>query len=292
MYGLRENLMKGNIDLHTHSTASDGSMTPKELVRHAGERGLSAIALTDHDTIDGIKEAVDAARGIGLEVVPGVEISVDYKSEMHILGYFLDERYLKLAHTLEQLRENRNKRNKRMIKKLNDIGFNISIAEVEAECRDKVVGRSHIAKVMYNKGYVSSIRSAFDKYLSIGGAAYAKKEMLTPGQGIGMIIEAGGLPVLAHPMYLNHSIQQLDDLLSKLVKFKLKGIEAYYVDNTGKDTEAHLKLAEKYKLFVTGGSDFHGSLKPDIEIGTGRGNLNIPYQLLDKMKEIYRSLTL
>jgi len=272
------------IDLHTHSTASDGSLSPEELVRHAHEKGLSAIAITDHDTIDGIGQALQEGQRTGIEVIPGIEISVDFDPEMHMLGYFFDSSYLNIENTLEVLRKNREERNPKMIRKLNEMGFDISMDEVMEQAGGRIVARPHIARVMMKKGYVESVSEAFDKYLSVGKPAYIKRQMLSPEEGIEEITKAGGLPVLAHPIYLDMDFKSLDNLLEYLADKGLKGIEAYYVDNSEDETRELLRLADKYKLLVTGGSDYHGSFKPNIEIGVGYGNLYVPYELLERMK--------
>lgn len=276
--------MSGYIDLHTHSSVSDGSMTPGELVRYAHAKRLRAIALTDHDTVDGIEEALREAERLDFELVPGLEISVDYKREMHILAYFTGCSYRNMEEVLFFLRRSREERNPKIIRKLNEMGFEITLEEVVKEARGQIVGRPHIARAMFKKGYVTSMVEAFDRYLSSGRPAYYKKEKLTPAQGIREIANAGGIPVLAHPMYLGLDFHELDRLIEELKAAGLKGVEAFYVDNTPEQTLICLKLAEKHNLLVTGGSDFHGAFKPDIEIGTGHGNLQIPYELLEKMK--------
>lgn len=273
------------IDLHTHSSASDGSMSPRELVRHAKACGLSAIALTDHDTVEGIDEALDEGRRVGLEVVAGVEISADYKPEMHILGYFFNGTHNNIRDTLKKLRENRSIRNPKIVSKLNELGFDITLEEVEAEANGSVVGRPHIAKVLVKKGYVKSTEEAFEKYLSSGKPAYFKKDKLKPEESIQEIVKAGGIPVLAHPIYLYHTLSELDQLLEQLKKAGLIGVEAHYVDNSKEDTGNLLRLVIKHSLLATGGSDFHGDFKPGIELGKGRGNLKVPYELLDRMKQ-------
>ena len=272
------------IDLHTHSTASDGSLTPEELVRHAHEKGLSAIAVTDHDTIDGIGQALKEGHRTGLEIIPGIEISVDFDSEMHMLGYFCDSSYMNIENTLEILSKKREERNPKIIKKLNEMGFDINMDEVIEQAGGRIIARPHIARVMMEKGYVESVREAFDKYLSEGRPAYYKRELLSPEEGIKEIVKAGGIPVLAHPIYLNMDFKSLDRLLEYLTNKGLRGIEAYYVDNSDDETQKLLELADKHKLLITGGSDYHGSFKPDIEIGTGFGNLSVPYELLERMK--------
>jgi predicted metal-dependent phosphoesterase TrpH len=276
--------MERLVDLHTHSTASDGSMTPRELVRHAKENGLSALALTDHDTVEGIEAALDEGAKTGLEVVAGIEISVEFRPEMHILGYFFGDSYKNAFEIVDSLVESRNERNPKIIKKLNEIGFDITMDEVEKEALGNIVARPHMAKVLMKKGYVKSTSEAFDKYLGFGKPAYFPKNKLTPEEGIKVILNAGGIPVLAHPIFLDLGWRQLDELLTQLVSCGLKGIEAYYVENKGDDTGNLLRLAIKHNILATGGSDFHGSFKPDIEIGRGHGGLKVPYELLEKMK--------
>lgn len=272
------------IDLHTHSTASDGSMTPGELVHHAKEAGLSALALTDHDTLDGLEEAAEAGLENGIEVIRGVEIGVEYKPEMHILGYFFNDDYKKLQPLLNKLRENRERRNPKIIAKLNEMGFDITYEEVVKEAKGNVVARPHFAKVLMDKGYVGSIAEAFEKFLAAGKPAYFKKDKLTPLQGVTEIRKAGGLPVLAHPMYLNLSYTELDELLAEMKNAGLAGMEVYYSQQDGELTRQYEKLARKHNLFMTGGSDFHGRFKPDIRIGFTYGARKIPYELLEIMK--------
>jgi hypothetical protein len=276
--------MERYIDLHTHSTASDGSFSPRELIRHAKEKGLSAVALTDHDTVEGIEDALQEGLESGVEVIPGIEISVEYKPEMHILGYFFGDSYKNAAGVLESLIKSRNERNPKIISKLNELGYDITLDEVKNEAKGKVVARPHIAKVLVKKGYIKSTESAFERLLGYGKPAYFPKNRMTPEEGVREILDAGGIPVLAHPIFLFPNIAPLDELLGELASYGLKGIEAYYTDNTVKDTGNFLRLALKHNLLATGGSDFHGTFKPNIEIGCGYGNLKVPYELLDKMK--------
>ena len=293
------------IDLHTHSTASDGSLSPAELVRRAKQKGLSAIAITDHDTMDGVAEAMGEGKRIGVEVIAGVEISVDFEPEMHMLGYFFGSGFGRLEKTLVRLRKDRDERNPKIINRLNRLGFDINMDEVEREARGEVAGRAHIAKILYEKGYVSSMEEAFDKYLSGGKPAYVKRDKLTPEQGIREIENSGGIPVLAHPIYLGfdlscaggagfsaglkrcgEGLRQMDEVLHRLGGAGLKGLEAYYSDNSPEETENLLLLARRHNMLVTGGSDFHGRFREGVEIGTGRGNLSISYDLLERLKNL------
>ena len=280
-------------DLHTHSTASDGSMTPAELVRHAYESGLSAVALTDHDTVAGVEEALEEGAKIGIEVIAGVEISVslsewgfsEYETEMHMLGYFFSRNFEPIQATLEELRRKREQRNPKIIEKLNKMGFDITMEEVAAKAPGGVVGRGHIARVLMEKGYTASVAEGFEKYLGTGKPAYVRKDKLTPEQGINAILRSDGVPVLAHPVLLGLQREELAAVLDRLKAAGLKGIEALYPENTPEETEELLDLAAKTGLKVTGGSDFHGIYKPEIRIGVGRGCLRVPYSLLQKLKE-------
>ncbi len=277
--------MDKRIDLHTHSTASDGSMSPGELIRHAKENGLAAVAITDHDTIDGVDEALKVGAEIGIEVIAGVETSVDFNPEMHILGYFFGDAYMNFEPTLQKLRVNREERNPKMVEKLKSLGLDITMEEVRAEAKGNIVARPHMANVLMKKGYVKSIREAFEKYLADGKPAFVRKDKLSPEECITAIGQAGGVPVLAHPIFLGLSWTKLDELVARLVKAGLKGIETYYVENTGDDTGNLLRIAIKHNIIPTGGSDFHGSYKPDIEIGEGKGNLVVPYDVLERLKK-------
>lgn len=268
------------IDLHTHTTASDGTLKPQELVRLAEKTGLAAIAVTDHDTVEGLEAALEEGVALGLEVVPGVEISVDFINETHILGYFIDFYDPNLRTALERLREFRRKRNPLMVERLNQLGFAITLEEVAREAGGKVIGRPHIAKALMNKGYVKSIHEAFALYLTQGKPGYVDKEKLVAQEAIELITNSGGIAVLAHPKCLQLDLLDLEKAVQDLVQLGLKGIEAYYSTHSQPETQYYLQLAEKYNLLPTGGSDFHGSNKPEIKLG----KLAVPYHLLTKLK--------
>jgi len=277
----------GLIDLHVHTTASDGTLTPAELVARAQEKGLQAVAVTDHDTVEGLTEALAEAAKREFEVVPGVEISVDYRGgEMHILGYYIDPCSGPLLAGLEQLQEYRRERNPKVIRKLREVGLHITLEEVAEAAGGNVIGRPHFAAVLVRKGYAANTQEAFEKYLGAGQPAYVKKEKLTPEEGIELIVRAGGLPVLAHPKYIrDHNPDRLSALLDKLKGAGLRGVEVYYTAHTPEETDLYLGLTRKHALLVTGGSDFHGANKPEIELGAGTGNLQIPYELLAELRK-------
>ena len=270
------------IDLHVHTTASDGTMSPKQLVRYAKQKGLVALGITDHDTISGIKEAQIEGNLLGIEVIPGIEISTEYDGEMHILGYYIKETS-QFKKKLNEIRDKREIRNVKIISKLSNIGINISLGEVEEVAKGESIGRPHIAMVLMRKGYVDSIRTSFNKYIGKGKIAYVDREKVDVEEGIKLILEAGGLPVLAHPKYLNLSGAELDILLGKLKNYGLIGIEAYYSMNTKDETGLYLRLAIKHGLAVTGGTDFHGSNKPEIDIGIGKGNMKLKYDIVNSL---------
>lgn len=275
------------VDLHTHSTASDGTLTPSQLVTAAKEQGLKAIALTDHDTITGLEEALAKGREVDLEVIPGVEISVDHAGgELHLLGYFLDLSCPQLHDTLARLQSYREERNPQMIAKLQAKGFDITMEEVKAMAGGKVVGRPHMAAVLVAKGYVVNMTEAFNKYLASGCPAYVEKQRLSPEEGINLVLQAKGIPVLAHPKYLpEKNLPDLEALVVRLKGLGLKGIEVHYTSHGRAEQEAYGQLADQYQLVVTGGTDFHGANKPDIQLGIGMGTLRVPYSIVEKMKE-------
>lgn len=277
------------IDLHVHTTASDGTMTPRDLVLYAASKGLKAVAVTDHDTVGGVAEALEAGKEAGLKVVPGVEISVDYPGEMHILGYFIDYKDPRLTEGLDRLRQFRENRNPLIVEKLRELGFDITMQEVINAAGGNIVGRPHFAAVMVRKGHVKDTKEAFENYLAAGKPAYVKKDRLTPREGIELITGAGGVPVLAHPKYLRFEEgRDLVNLIGELKELGLRGLEVYYSEHSTDETERFHRLAVVNDLIITGGTDFHGTNKADIEIGIGRGNLAVSYDLLDQFKKLQK----
>ena len=244
------------VDLHIHSTASDGRLTPEEIVSRAAELGLKVISLTDHDTVDGVPAALQAAVAFpGLRVIPGVEISTDLADgEAHVLGYFIDYTSPELGSALERFRNSRQGRARGMVAKLGELGIAIDWERVQELAGDGSIGRPHIARAMLEKGYITTFEEAFNKYIGHGGPAYVEREKMTPEEAVALILRAHGLPVLAHPFTVNDP----EDMIKKLKKVGLIGVEVYYKDNTPEQTEETLTLAEKYGLIATGGTDYHG----------------------------------
>ena len=277
------------VDLHLHSTFSDGSLTPEQLVELAESVGLTAVALTDHDTTAGNPALVRAASGRPLRAVPGVEISVDFSpGTMHVLAYCLDAVNQGLEDALERIRGGRADRNGRILQRLNDLGIGLTMADVATHAGDGVVGRPHFAQAMVDKGYVRSTREAFDLYLAKGKPAYEDRLRLGPAEAMSLIRESAGVPVLAHPFTISYGPVELEKCVAELREMGLQGIEAYYSEHTRQQEKQYLALAEKYRLVPTGGSDFHGAMNPDIRMGIGFGSLKVPDESVDLLYERVR----
>ncbi len=226
-----------------------------------------------------------AGKKYNVEVIPGIEISVDFQCELHILGYYIDYKSQLLNDLLEKLKFYRQQRNPQIVERLKTLGLDISMENVEEIATGDIVARPHIAAVMVKKGYVNSIEEAFHKYLADGQVAYVKRQRLTPQEGIALIRKAGGIAVLAHPIYLEENGVDLDPLLNDLKKVGLDGIEGYYPDYSEEMHHHYLALARKHHLLVTGGSDFHGDFRTNIELGRGQNGGRIPYHLVEKIKD-------
>ena len=274
------------IDLHTHSVASDGSWKAADLVQHCAKIGLAAMSLTDHDTTGALADAMKAGKECGLEIIPGIEISgkFDASGTLHILGYFLDPADEALQKGLEGFRSARDMRNPKIIDKLRACGMDITYDEVLVEANGAVVGRPHIASVLLKKNYVRTVDEAFTKYLKRGGRAYVEKDTLPPEHAISLIRGAGGVAVLAHPSYLFLKGAKEQQFFERLVAAGLGGVETYYSRHSQDETRHYLDMAERYDLVPTGGSDFHGKTKPEIQLGIGLGKLQVPYEVLDQLR--------
>lgn len=277
------------IDLHAHTTASDGSLTPTELVEKAAEIGLSALAVTDHDTLGGLAEASDAAQKVGLDLILGVELSVeDNGGRFHLLGYLFDPAHAALQEKLRTLRANRADRNERMAAKMAELGLPVTMADVRAEAGEdgEVIARPHFAQALIKKGVVHSVKEAFDRYLSTGKPLYLPKEVLTPREAIALLHAAGGVAMMAHPGLIPLSAPVLADRVASLTtEDGLDGLEAYYSQHSAADTDRFLTLARHHDLLVTGGSDFHGSPKPHVPLGIVYQGRPAPRVLLDALTQ-------
>ncbi len=272
------------VDLHTHSTFSDGSHTPEELAGMAKRAGLYALALTDHDTTAGLERFTAACAEQGIKGIPGVEISADVsRGTMHILGYYVSADYPGLCVALERIREGRSDRNGKILEKLASLGMSVSMDEVSRYAGDEVVGRPHVARAMVEKGYVRSCEEAFDKYLAKGRPAYVDRFRLSSSDSVRIIRDAGGVAVLAHPFTLELDNGGLRRIVAELREFGLQGIEAYYSEHSQDQTRRYVALAREMGLLTTGGSDFHGGINPAVKLGIGFGNLCVPDRVADDL---------
>jgi predicted metal-dependent phosphoesterase TrpH len=265
-------------------------MTPSEIVNYAKNKGLLAIAITDHDTIEGLEEGLLEGQRIGLEVIPGIEISAEHSpGSMHLLGFFIDIHHPVLRERLEYLQRARAERNPRMAEKLNKLGINITFDEVLKASGGGQVGRPHFAQVLLEKGYVRSFQEAFDRFLKKGASAYVDKMRFSAEESIHFINEANGVAVLAHPNTLQlNGYSELENLILRLVKRGLRGIEAYYPEHSALEVAQYKTLAERHGLLVTGGTDYHGIEKNGLDIGVGRGEMRLPYSIVENLKAARR----
>ncbi|MBI5571930.1 MAG: PHP domain-containing protein [Desulfomonile tiedjei] len=275
------------IDLHVHTVISDGTFSPQHVVRLASKRGLKAIAVTDHDTVAGVAPAQDEGRHLGLEVVPGVELSAhSERGILHILGYFVRIDEPDLLESLDFLSRGRRERIPKILSKLERNDVFVSNDEVESEAVGGVPGRPHLAAIMLRKGYVSARQEAFDRFLKKGAPAYVEKVKLAPQDAIEVLRKAGGVPVLAHPYSLGEEDpHRLEEIVRALMEYGLMGLEAYYSRHTLKQTGTYLDLARRLDLVITGGSDFHGANKPGVELGVIPHGGPLPYRILECLKE-------
>jgi 3',5'-nucleoside bisphosphate phosphatase len=271
------------IDLHSHTTESDGTMSPAELLAEARRAGVRTLAITDHDTFAGYDQAVEIAQGV--ELICGIELSTKLHGQsVHLLGYFVDDpRLLPFRRWILELQAARRERNQRLIARLQDLGFHITLEEVEAKGRG-MTGRPHFAQVLKEKGYVATIQQAFDLYLAEYAQAYVDRHEPSFAEGVARITDVGGVASLAHPVRLKYEVSVV---LEELCSAGLTAIEAYHSDHSPAHVTRYLALAQEQEWLVTGGSDFHGSIKPGIQLGTGRdGNVRVPQEVREDLRTV------
>lgn len=272
------------IDLHVHSDKSDGSLSPSDLVSYAIKQGVSAFALTDHDTVDGIDEAIAASKGTSVTVIPGIELSTAYEGkDIHIVGLFIDKEQPAFRERIGRFANARINRNLEMCDKLTEYGMPITYDELTAAFPDAVITRAHYARLMMQKGYVKSLKEAFERYIGDYGPCFIPRKKITPDEGVRFILSANGLPVLAHPMQYGMGDARLQQLIDSLKEAGLVAMEAIYCTHTPSEEAKLCKLAKDNGLLISGGSDFHGKAKPGLELGTGYGRLHVPQEVLDNL---------
>lgn len=273
------------IDLHTHSTVSDGSDPPARIPELAHLAGCRAVALTDHDRVDGLAAAEDRAATLGIELVRGVEISCEHPGTMHLLVYFLPAGEGPLQDELARLQEARDSRNRRMADLMASLGLPVTYDEIQAEAGGMGAGRPHIASILVRKGVVGSIQEAFDVWLAKGQPAYMDKERLAPDVAVRLAVASCGVPVLAHPLSLGLGVVETEATIKELAEYGLAGVESIYGRYSPDERAAMATLADQHGLVATGGSDHHGTYKPDLQVGVGRGDLDVPDSVLDELKD-------
>jgi len=297
------------IDLHVHSIKSDGTFSPKELVDYAMKKGLRAFALTDHDTVDGLEEALNYAQSLKREfienrengqteqmenvpeVIPGIEFSTEYQGrDVHILGLYINHNAPVFKKTLQNFVDSRTLRNHKMCSLLQSAGFDITYEKLLEEFPGAVITRAHYAKYLLNHGYIKSMTEAFDRYIGDRCPYYVPREKVTPAQAVELILAADGIPILAHPVLYRMSDDRLEELVARLKEVGLMGMEAIYSTYTAGEEKKMKRLARKYHLLVTGGSDFHGDNKPGLDLGNGYGKLAIPDEILDHIQKSRKNL--
>ena len=276
------------IDLHVHTTASDGTFTPTEAVKLAAETGLRAMAVTDHDNMRGCAEAARAGEEYGVEIVPGIEISTKFRQSVHILGYYVDPDAPAMRETLDWVVQDRDNRNKKMADLMSADGLPVSYEQMHKRF-GPVIGRPHFARVLVELGLADSVNDAFDKFVEKGRKYYVGRNFLSIERSIEIIRASGGVPVLAHPFQYQLDDAGLRELIEHCIDSGLMGMECRYTGYDADRVSYLLRLAEEYRLLPTGGSDFHGANKPHISLGTGlHGELEVPYEYLERLKEARR----
>lgn len=273
------------IDLHTHSTCSDGSEPPARVVELAAATGCTALALTDHDGGFGLAAAKERAEALGIRFVPGCEVSCTFEAKsLHLLCYFVDERSPTIGTLLRDVREDRTERNRALSERLGEIGLPISLAEATAEAKGEVVGRPHFAAVLVRRGKARSIEEAFDRWLGDGRPGYVVRKPLSPRRVIDATHEDGGVVCLAHPFSCESSASRLGELVGKLAAVGLDGLEAYYASYSAVARTELAELAGSHRLVATGGSDFHGTYRRGVRIGVGEGDLDVADAVLEDLE--------
>lgn len=280
------------VDFHMHTTHSDGTFSPEELMRACKEKNISCVSVTDHDTMSSFEACETEAQKQGIEIIPGIEISATFEpGTMHILGYFLDRKHPELKAAIEEIQQVRRERNSRMVEKLNEAGIEITLEEVMKEALGdihadvKQIGRPHFAKILVKKRAVKDSQEAFQKYLGKGCSAYLDKQKLTPEEAVGLINRAGGIASVAHPKQMKVDDSVMEKEIKKLADLGLGGLEVYNSCQDIEENAVYLKMAKRFNLVPTGGSDFHGASKPGVKLGFAGAGIQMGYEMVDALRE-------
>ncbi len=280
----------GDVDMHTHTTASDGRLSPRALVQRAHEVGLRAVGIADHDTFGGIEEALQAGQDLGVEVIPAIELSCEADGhDLHLLGYYMDHTHPDLLARLAYFRDIRERRAYLMVEKLRDLGYPIAWERVQEIAGDAdAIGRPHIAQALLEAGYVQSWEEAFDRLIGDGGPAYVPKAKMTPREAIELVLEYGGVPVIAHP-----GLNTTPEYVEQMIAWGLRGIEVYHPRHSPEEVARYRDLAQRHGLVITGGSDFHGIAEEigDRDEHGNIGDVRVPYAFVEALKEVAASLS-
>lgn len=275
---------KNCVDLHVHSNKSDGSLSPSDLVLEAKKKGLKAFALTDHDTVDGIDEAMAASENSGVTVIPGIELSTEYeRKDIHIVGLLIDKEQPAFRDKIQEFVDSRIQRNRKMCQKLTEAGCPLTYEELVEEFPGAVITRAHYAQILLKKGYTKSLREAFERYIGDRGPCFIPREKITPEDGVKLILSAKGIPVLAHPLLYGMGKERLQILVDRLKDAGLEAIEAVYCTYSPSEETQMREFTKKNGLLISGGSDFHGNAKPGLEMGNGYGKLYVSEEILDEL---------
>ena len=272
------------VDLHVHSDKSDGSYSPSDLVSYAIQKGLTAFALTDHDTVDGIDEAIKAAQNTSVTVIPGIELSTEYQGkDIHIVGLMIDKEEPDFRNKIQEFVDSRILRNQKMCQKLTEHGAPVTYEELMDTFPGAVITRAHFSRILLEKGYVKSLKEAFERYVGDHAPCFLPREKITPEDAVKLILSAKGIPVLAHPLQYGMGKERLQILIDRLKEAGLQALEAIYCTYTPSEENQMRALALANHLLISGGSDFHGTAKPGLDLGTGYGKLYIPKEVLDTL---------
>ncbi len=278
------------IDLHVHTSASDGQYDVEHIIKMASEKGIDTISIVDHDTVKAVEKAIRLGREKNINVIPGIEVSASYIHTMHILGYYIDIHDTHFLQKLQSLEDSRDARNRRYIEQFHKMDIDITMEDVKKNAKGTVIGKPHFARALVEKGYINNYLEAFSKFFSLEEFKTIKREGFKPKEVIKLILDAGGIPVLAHPKSLRLEGQELEKKILELKSYGLQGIECYYSYNTEDQIRNSIEIAKRNNMLITGGTDYHGETNdPELQMGTGiNNNVHVPQSVLTNLMNLKR----